>query len=412
MTSVSDVRPRIVVATLVMASLAAGVLSELGRIVLKGADYASIGWFDYHYYMGMAQRLWQAPLPLVDEVQRLGMQVDPAFLARFYSTSLNSLFMHAENGVSHQPPYAYRVLQPTVAGLLGDAGLPLYAGYFLLYLVGISLLAVFAFGMLSSGWRWSGRAAIVTSGLVVAVLATSRPVIPDALFIGLAMLALWAAARSRPVLFAVAACLAMATRETAVLLPLVWLAYTWSARRGRLPALLLPAVAPLLVFVVIRLVVQVPDPSVDYVGIARLLVDPHHVFLAVSSLLTIGLVSPLAVRHLDSACRPLLSRVELVVWVVAVAYAAATMAMVTTVPRMALLVLPLLVAPSGWLGARSRLWVLAAVVATFGYAAADTLAARDPAPLGQYPWLVTAVLVVALQAGALVSDRRARSLVR
>jgi hypothetical protein len=399
--------PTLVVTVLVVVSVSAGLLSELGRRMIKGAEYASVGWFDYHYYMGMAVRLWQAPMGLVDEVAWLGLDVDPRVLTRYYGSTLHEAYLHAVNGVSHQPPYAYRVLQPTLAGLIGDTGLPLYSAYLALYVIGICLLAVFAYAQLSPGWRVSLRAAVVTSGLVVAVLATSRPVIPDALFLGLAMLAVWAAARQRPALFACAAGAAMAARETAVVLVVVWLAYAWSMRRRRPLALLLPAATPLVVFVLVRLAVHVPDPDVDYLGLVRMLASGEHLLVAVMSLLTIGLVSPLATRYLDRGARSALSRPELVTWVAAVAYALATMAIVTAVARMALLVLPLLVAPSGWIGARSRLWALAAIVATYGYAAADTLAERQPAPFGPYPWVVTAALVVGLQVAALRSDRRA-----
>jgi hypothetical protein len=402
--------PRVVVPTLVLASVGAGLLSELGRIVIKGADYGSRDWQDYHYYTGMAQRLWQAPMDLHDEIALLGLRFDPITLVRTYTPgSFHSLYVHAVDGVSHQPPFAYRVVQPTAAGLLHGVGISLDLAFLLLYLLGIALVAVFAFGLMSPRWQVSARAVVVTAGVTVATLATSRPVIPDALFLGLAMLAVWAAARHRPWLFAVAACAAMGTRETALVLPVAWVAYAWSRWRGRWPALVLPALAPLVVLLGIHLVVDVPDSSVDVAGILDRLVSPRNAGIALGALLTIGLMSPLMARFTRPSSRVSLSRAELLVWLTGAAATAVMASLATNTARMALLVMPMFVAPSGWQGARSRLWLLAAGAATFGYAAADTLAARDPAPFGQYPWLVTAVVVVALQVAALRSDRRAAS---
>jgi len=120
-------------------------------------------------------------------------------------------------------------------------------------------------------------------------------------------------------------------------------------------------------------------------------------------LAVVGLVSPLlvSVRRLSVHQRTI--RAEIALWVIGAAFVLASGLLNLATSRMALLALPLFMAPVGWSKARSDFWLAGGLAATLGYALADTLAFRADPVLGQLPWFLMAALVLSLQ---LIARRR------
>lgn len=101
-------RPALLIAFLSLGAFLAGVLSEVLRIAIKGPAYAAAYWNDYFYYTAMTSRLWMRPDSLDVEIRTLGFHPDPVALAKYYdASSIHSTYLHAVNGLSHQPPYVY-----------------------------------------------------------------------------------------------------------------------------------------------------------------------------------------------------------------------------------------------------------------------------------------------------------------
>ena len=407
--SVGGSKPALTIFVVTALALLASVASEIGRLILKGQDYAYSYFNDIHYYTAMATRLWQTPLDVRTEIAKLDFLIAPADFSNHYSSdSLTAGYLHAENGLSHQPPYVYRVFGPTIAGLLHEAGMPLNIAFLLVYSLGAVLLAVFAYGLISRDWRPSVAAAVVAGGATIAALATSSPGYPDMSFLGFAMVAVWAASRHRPWLFAVMGFLAVTSRETGIVLVVPWVAYAW-AQRSSWRRMTLPLVGPAVAFIAARLVVEVPNPSIDYMRLLSSLGTVGTLSIGLCALVTIGLITPRIARAFYPDGQPRLAAAEIVIWFAGTGIALLGMLLATNTTRMALLGLALFVAPSGWLAARSHWWLAASAFATVGYATADTLANRADARFGNWPWVATAVVVVLAQAVALRRDRQSAS---
>lgn len=401
----------VVISAVAGLSLIAGWASEVGRVALKGHGYAFAGLNDAFYYAAMVFRLWSSPMDVRGELSQVGYELKPGEWDWFYDGGgVHTNYLHAVNGLSHQPPYVYRILVPTVARLFTGVGLSLEAAFLVTYMFGVALLGVFAYRIVCGAFRWDLRSGLVAFGVVVAALATSSPGYPDVTYLGLAVVAVYAALEGRPWVFMILAALAACARETGVALAFVWLAYEWSRGKPKV-ARLLVALAPVVAFIVVRIAVDVPDSSVDYLGLVSSLGPSRVAVLGLLALLTIGLVSPLIARTVGGSIPGgedvrRTWRAEVAIWTVGCATAITTMFLATNTSRMALLSLPLFLAPSGWLAAQSRWWLTSAVVAAVGYGAADTLSSRAGAPLGQWPWLITAALALGMQALALADERR------
>ena len=284
----------------------------------------------------------------------------------------------------------------------------LNAAFLLVYLVGVVLLAVFAYGLVARDWRPRAAATVVASGATIAALATTSPGNPDMSFLGFAMVAVWAASRDRPWLFAVIGFLTVTSRETGIVLIVAWVAYAW-AQRSSWWRVTLPLLGPAMAFIAVRLAVEVPDPSIDYLRLLSHLGTVERLSIGICAVLTIGLITPRIARAFNHDGQPRLAAAEIVIWFAGAGMALFGMLLPTNTTRMALLGLALFVAPSGWLEARSRWWLAASTFATVGYAVADTLANRAEARFGSWPWVATAVVVVVAQAVALLRDRRLTS---
>jgi hypothetical protein len=393
-----------------LVALLAGILSEIGRVTLKGSDYAYSTVNDIHYYTAMAFRLW---LPANNVENELKTLTDTPDVNGFFDkltpkdVGQTGFYWHAENGFAHQPPFAYRVLTPTLTGWLDAVGLGLNLAQLILYLIGVLLLAVFSYNLVGRSFKFKLAPILVSSGATFAALATVSPGYPDMTYLGLATAAVWAASRHLVLVFSGMALLTSLTRETGILLFLVWIAYAWSAKKLTVINCL-PALVPLFGYVAVRLLVQVPEPDIKYRELFDFVagrISPALIY-GVFSIIAIGFITPRISRLFLLGVDKKLAVAESIIWIVGAFAALVSMLLATNTTRFALLSLPLFFAASGWLGTRSSWWLVSVIAATVGYATADILANRADPPFGQTPWMYVAFLVISLQIIALFRDRR------
>lgn len=394
-------------------ALLAGILSEIGRVALKGTDYAYSTFNDIHYYTAMAFRLWMPANNVSEELELLAKTQDiDGFFTGYTPADIGQMgfYWNAENGFSHQPPFAFRALTPTVTGWLESAGFGFSIAQLFLYLIGVILLALFSYNLVGRSFKLALPPALVSGGACIAALATVSPGYPDMTYLGLATAAVWAASRQHIWIFSGLALLTSMTRETGILLSLVWIAYVWANKRFT-PIKLIPALVPLLGYVAIRFLVQVPEPSINYAELldfASGRFSPPLIY-GFFSIIVIGFITPRISRLFMLGVDQRLAVAESAIWIIGALAALVSMLLATNTTRLALLSLPLFFAVSGWIGARSRWWLLSIVGATVGYAIADLLANRADPPFGQTPWMYAALFVVSLQLIALLSDHKRAS---
>jgi len=381
-----------------------GVLAEQLRIRTKGSSYATSSWNDYFYYRAMVSHLWSTPVSLFREIVSLKIRTSMKALPGQYSSALSMTYLHTQDGLAHQPPYVYRILQPSLVSILHHFGLSIDAGFLVLYCLGLGLIALCAYGVISSSWEWSWMGAVSSCSIVLAALATSSPGYPDTLFLGLSMMAIWAAVSRKGIVFVVASALAVLTRETGVILAVFWVLTTWTNDSSKRFRRIMPASAPLFAFFLSRVLVSVPDSQVNYVGLLRTIVSPIMICVAISSIGLVALFSPTMVQISWSSTRQLVGWNDRLIVITAICYALISMCLASNTSRMALLVAPLFIGATNWGHLRSRLWIVGAGMTPIGYAICDTLAARANAPLGIWIWPAFVALFLSIQIVAVKRD--------
>lgn len=389
------------------------LISELGRLLIKGTGYPFESFNDIHFYFAMGQNLWGDPLPILKEISSLGLVVAPSELHDFYGgeNAFWATHIHGENGLSHQPPWAYRILVPTTISLLNVFGLDWRSGALLVFVISAAMLATSSYlliQMFAENWVWS---ALVSIGIVLAAVAATSPGYPDMSFLALGMLSVFFAYRQMAWSFAATGFAAGLVRETALLLVASWIALAWS--NGRLTRKTsLAVMGPLCGVILARLLVEVPNPDVDYGSMLQPSdAWPLTIVLSLLPLASLGLVSPRVIYSIALNSESKLRTAEVALWVVGVAFVFGSSLMNLATTRMVLLSLPLLLAPGGWQLARSRLWAVAALAATLGYAVGETLTFRADPLFGQAPWIISLGVVVSMQILALKRDKKLRTCV-
>ena len=381
--------------------------SEAGRLFLKGQDYAYSSFNDLYFYTAMVFNLWGEPISVGQEVAERGFSVTNEEWLVFYGgrSDFWATHVHPENGLSHQPPWAYRIVVPSLAAGFRLLGIPLDVAYLIIYVASAVLLAVSVFRLLRPFVPKEWWAAAVALGVLTAALAATSPGYPDMTFLGLASLAVLYAYRQQGLRFALAGLAAGLTRETAVLLAASWLMVTWA--RGNLAwKSTIYAIGPLAGVLAPRFLVEVPNSTVDYLGmIASPSTWTQVIFWSVMAFALVAFTSPVLFRWQVRPNLERVDRVEAALVLVAGLFVLAAALLSLASSRMALLVLPLLLAPTSWRSLRSHYWVVASLVATIGYAVGDTLASRGNPPLGPFPWLGLALLAVGLKIVALHAER-------
>ena len=384
--------------SIAVVSLVLGLISELGRQSFKGPGYQYLSFNDAFFYRAMAVNLGHGPVSVVQEISSLGLRISSSEFHAFYGgEGFWATHVHAENGLSHQPPWSYRWLPSALVGVLFRLGIPIDLGFLSGFLAGLVLFACCLFSYLQSSTGKSSVAWVVSLSACVATVAFTSPGYPDMPFLGLSMWAVLAAYKRKTLIFVLASVCAGFTRETGVLLAIPWLAAIWVHKDTRAWKFL-PAIAPLLSVGIVRLVESAPNSSVDYLAMLRLSWGGAWPYLlATIAILTAGLVSPLPIRTIVKGASDRQWKADLGMWAAGVVWVFVSDAFGLAYTRMLLLALPIMLAPSGWRGATPRYWLVASSVALLGYAAADTLAFRADPPFGQWPWLIVAGVVVGLQ---------------
>ena len=325
---------------LAVAALSGGLLVEGARDHQGHPELSFIN--DPYFYRAMALSLWTDGADLQSEAAQFAPDIPADEVTRTHEAEPWRYFLHAENGLSHQPPYCYRILVPTVVGWLHELAIPVPTGFLLCYLLGLVLVALAMYALSTPDGRWS------LPGLVISLTATAVAAIViladyvDALYLGLAAVALVAARSDRPWLFITAASLATLARETGIFLAALWILFSM-ARGASWPRLSLGLV-PVAAAAVPHLLVHVPNPNTDLASMASYLVTPERMLTRVA---VIGLLV-LAVwprKQYPGFLR------AWPVWLIPVVGAFAAVIMAITAlseARTVLLLLPLLIAAGDW----------------------------------------------------------------
>lgn len=384
-----------------------GLASEVGRLLIKGENYAYSYFNDIYFYTAMVFNLWGEPVSVEEEVAERGFSLSDEEWLAFYGgrDEFWATHVHAENGLSHQSPWTYRILVPTLTAGFRLAGTSLEISYLIIYVASAVLLTVASFLLLRQFVLRQWWAAAVSLGVLTAALATTSPGYPDMTFLGLGVLTVLYAYRQQGLRFAAAGFAAGLTRETALLLVVSWVAVTWA--RGHLAwKTATYALGPLLGVLIPHLLVEVPNSSVDYLGMVA---DPSTwtlaVFWALMAFALIAFISPVVFRWRTQPRLDRMDWVEIGLVLVAWLFVLASTLLSLASSRMALLAIPLALAPASWRSLRSGSWVVASLAATVGFAVGDTLAFRSGAPFGMYPWLVVVAVALGMKFRALSVER-------
>lgn len=332
----------VAVVVLVVASVLGGLMVEQVRANQGHPELSFIN--DPYYYRAMSSSLWTQGSDLAEEARRFAPTVPPDKVTWLYNAPGWRDFLHAENGLSHQPPYAYRILVPTLVGWMAQAGISVPNGYLLFYLAGLVLVALALYRLSVGRWRWSfwGLTIALSTAAVLSMVTHANYV--DGLCLGLATVAFVAARGGHLWLFVTVATLASLARETGLLLGFVWILYCLA--RGEGWRRWIAGGAPIVAAAVPHIIVHVPNPSIDYAELTSQLATPTRI---ATRLCVIGILVLAAApaRHYPDFRR------AWPVWAIPVVGALAAVAMTMTSfseARTALLMLPLLIAAGRWPG--------------------------------------------------------------
>jgi len=161
------------------------IVAHLGRTAHNGLNYELNEYQDGIYYFAMSKNLFLEPIPLTDEISKFP-ELKSATDSTIEHFLENQKQWHLENGISHSPPYVYRILQPVIVMSLGLFGISSQLGFLLVSSLGLGLLGVFQYLLLVNS-RVSPKFAIYFSTCfsIAAVNLISSPMYTDDLFLGL-----------------------------------------------------------------------------------------------------------------------------------------------------------------------------------------------------------------------------------
>ena len=121
--------------------------AHLGRMAHKGINYELAEYQDGIYYYAMSYHVFKNPISLREELENIE-ELDVAAKPTTTYIMDNPEIFHPENGLSHSPPYAYRVLQPILVHLLGLTGLSHQLGFLLISSTALGMFGVFLYLLL------------------------------------------------------------------------------------------------------------------------------------------------------------------------------------------------------------------------------------------------------------------------
>jgi len=405
-----------------------GVMSEIYRLESKGANYSLTTWNDAYYYRSMASDLWSKPRSIGHDLEAahlfpLSPAVEVQRARNYDASSIHAMYLHEENGLAHQGPYAFRILLPSVVALLHGIGMSANVGFLVVYCLGFGLLALFSYRTIcaaevsaqtKSRKPFLSRTGLcVSTGLIMAVAATTSPSYPDSIYLGLSMLAVWAAISRKAAVFVIAATSAVLARETGAILGLFWLLSVWD--KGQFKSLLkspraaAPAVAPLLAFLVSRGIVMVPDNRVHYEELFQALFSWRTLTLGLGAILLVCLFAPATTLSLLPSKQCHIDIRDALIIACAAGYVLLTMLLSTNTSRMALLVAPLIIGTGAWKLAKSILWVIGLTAAPLAYLFCEQVSPQMGSVGKVLMWPIAAGIVLTIQLIAAQRESRETS---
>lgn len=364
---------------------------------------------DAFFYRAMALRLYREPIELSQEWAMVSQGILPLETAEtFFETGFHSNYLHIENGLSHQPPYVYRILAPTVIGFAHRLGIPILASEAALYLVGLLLLSVFSFLIFSGARKTKASLLPAAASLALSFSAVSvtSSVYPDMLYLGLATTAAWAILNGKAVSFATVAALATMTRETGILLGFAWLVASFLEPDRLNPKRVAVALAPIAGFAVARWIPSVPNTEIDLWPMVQTLATDQALAYGLVSLVLINLASPAIASIWTTHERFCRERVlDSLLLVGTSFYVLTSMLVAVNQTRMAFLVLPILLSSQAWQHV-SVAWAPVTIAVGVSFGLAETLSGRAEPLVGQWSWLVALVITAII---AISQTHRLRS---
>jgi len=192
--------------------------AHLGRTLHKGQNYELAEYQDGIYYFAMARDLFDKPVSVQQELVKfpeLKMTAE-ATLNHFLQ---NPKQWHLENGISHSPPYVYRILQPVIVAILGQIGIGTKLGFLLVSSFGLSLLGV-VLTLLLINSRVSSKIAIFFSTCICisALNLIQNPMYTDYLFLGLLVTCIYLQKKGHLRSALLIAAIAVLNRETSLVI--------------------------------------------------------------------------------------------------------------------------------------------------------------------------------------------------
>jgi len=161
------------------------VAAHLGRVIHKGSNYELAEYQDGVYYFAMVKNLFETPKSLIEELRDFP-ELDSVANAtqEYYGKNPNQ--WHLENGLSHSPPYAYRILQPAIVKFLSFLGLDPKLGFLVISSFGFGLMGIFLYLLLrNSRVSASSRIIMLLCFTIAGVSLIANPIYTDSLFMGL-----------------------------------------------------------------------------------------------------------------------------------------------------------------------------------------------------------------------------------
>jgi len=272
------------------------VAANFGRVAQKGSNYELAEYQDGIYYFAMSKNLFSKPTSLSDELSEFPELNSASSAAEKYFRD-NSDQWHLENGLSHSPPYAYRILQPVIVMLLGEVGIKPKLGFLLVSSFGLGLMGVFLHLLLIRS-RISAWLSIL---MIMCFSATTLNLIPnptltDCLFLGLSVVCIYLQKNGRLNLAFLVSSIAVLNRETSLIIWLYLVIFVILKNKKNFrftkSQIIFISIAPL-TFAIPRLTIIIPNKDYPITDIVDGLLKPEIMALSLGLLFALITCSPL-----------------------------------------------------------------------------------------------------------------------
>jgi len=194
------------------------MLAHVARNSSKGTNYELTTYQDSIYYYAMSKNYLKNPQTLTDEFSNIP-ELSKAKAETIKYVDQNKEQFNAMNGLSHSPPYAYRILLPTLVGMLSLIGLRNQFGFLCLSSLSFAICGVFTFLLLQKSKISNYMIVLYCFGFAVSVVnVVPNGMYTDYLNLGLLLLVLYfERLNSLRIAFLISA-LSILNRETGIFL--------------------------------------------------------------------------------------------------------------------------------------------------------------------------------------------------